>query len=231
MLEAGDMVTERFRYVPVHLYYLLKPARLAGTVHKFGLTLSGFLTSVAIIYTGFSIFFIPLPAFLKISGGLGNGKVYLLFIANALSSALLYRVAARRTQKIGGFKVLRASLLVRVVLFPGVVLPFILMANPGLRILVAALIIVFIGASWAFINVSTLVIVSSLAPAGIKGQVFGVYNGIIGLSAVGGSLIGGYLASFGNYLVTFVVASLLISSGLALAANRLKGVNLKAAEE
>ncbi len=226
MLEAGDMITERFRYVPAHLYYLLKPSRLVATVHKFGVSLAGFLTSVAIIYTGFSIFFIPLPAYLKVSAGLGNEKVYLLFIANALASALLYRVAARWTRKIGAFRVLRVSLLARVILFPGLVAPFLLIGSTGLQVLVAALIIVFIGTSWAFINISTLVIVSKLSPERIKGQVFGVYNGIIGLSAVGGSLIGGYVAQFGNYLVAFLIASLLIASGLALAVNRLKDVEL-----
>jgi len=216
LVEAGDLITERFRYLPIHLYYLLKPGKLGKTVDRLGPRLSMFLFAVGITFSGFAVFFVPVPAFLKDSAGLGEGIIYLIFIANGLSSTFLYRPAARFTKSHGPRRVLPAALAFRIVLFPLVTAPFLLLQETGLKLIVAVAIFVIIGGSWAFINVSNLVIVSSLSDDQLKGQVFGIYNAINGASLVIGSLVGGYLAKFGGYLTTFLLASLFVTLGLGI---------------
>ncbi len=216
ILEAGDMITERFRYLPIHLYYLLKPKRLLAVRDKFGSQLTTYTVASLFMFTGFSMFFIPLPAYFKTVIGLGNGTVYLLFIANSLASALFYRAAARLTRRTGPAQVLLSSLSVRIVLFPSIVLPFLFIHSSWIKLVVVSLLFVAIGASWATANVSSLVILSRLSPSTVKGQVFGTYNGVIGLSGVFGSLLGGYLAKYGGYFITFLMASLFVSIGLSI---------------
>jgi len=223
ILEAGDMITERFRYLPIHLFYLLKPKRLLKAKERFGAELTTFITGAVFTFTGFSTFFIPLPAYFKTVIGLDDGSVYLLFIINSLASALSYRAAGRLTRKAGPGKVLTSSLFLRIFLFPAIVLPFAFLGANWLKLFLASLFFVAAGVSWASINVSSLVILSRLSPAGVKGQVFGTYNGVIGLSGVFGSLLGGYTAKFGGYLPTFLLASLFISIGLSIMRKRAIG--------
>ncbi|MEF8726575.1 MAG: MFS transporter, partial [Candidatus Bipolaricaulota bacterium] len=224
LVEAGDLITERFRYLPIHLYYLLNPTKLLNTADKLGPELSAFLVAVGLTFSGFSIFFIPLPAYFKSVIGVGDGTIYILFIANALSGTLFYRPAAKLTKKVGPRKVLPVSLVLRIVLFPLIVVPFAAIDGSFLQLLATAGIFVAIGTTWAFINVSNLVIVSNLTEGRIKGQIFGIYNSINGASLVIGSLIGGYLAKFSGYLATFLLASLFIALGLSI----IRGVNYTA---
>jgi MFS family permease len=216
LLEAGDMITERFRYLPIHLYYLVNPRKFLSVSDRFGPNLTAFIVAVGLVFTGFSTFFIPLPAYFKTVIGLNDGTIYLLFIANSLSSALFYRRAARLIKRVGPLRVLRSSLALRVVLLPSLVVPFIFINAALVKLIVVSLFFVLIGVSWALISVGNLVITSRLSPSSIKGQVFGVYNGISGLSAVFGSLIGGYVAKSGSYLMTFLLASLFVSLGLVI---------------
>lgn len=222
LLEAGDMITERFRYLPIHLYYLLKPGKLFSVADQFGPNLTAFLIAVGLIYTGFSTFFIPLPAYFKTAIGLNDGIIYLLFIANSLSSALFYRSASKLSKRVGPVKVLRSSLYLRILMLPAIVLPFLFIQNVTIRLVVVSLFFVVIGVSWALINVSNLVVTSRLSPGPIKGQVFGFYNGVSGLSAVVGSLIGGYVAKSGSYLMAFLLASLFVSLGLGIIRKKVK---------
>ncbi len=216
LVETGDLITERFRYLPIHLYYLLKPGKINRTIDKLGRQLSIFLLAAGFVFSGFAIFFVPAPAFFKSSAGLEDSIIYLIFIANALSSTLLYRPAARFTRNHGPRKVLPVALAVRVLILPLVIVPFLTLKGGVAQLTVAAAIFVVIGASWAFINVSNLVIVSSLSEGKLKGQVFGIYNAINGGSLVLGSLIGGYIAKFAGYLTTFLLASLFVAIGLSI---------------
>ncbi len=216
LVETGDLITERFRYLPIHLYYLLKPGKIRKTVDRLGTRLSVFLFAVGLTFSGFAVFFVPVPAYLKDTAGLGEGIIYLIFIASGLSSTLFYRPAARFTKSHGPRRVLPAALAFRIVLFPLVTAPFLLLKETGLQLIVALAVFVIIGGSWAFINVSNLVIVSSLSDGQLKGQVFGIYNAINGASLVIGSLVGGYLAKFGGYLTTFLLASLFVALGLGI---------------
>lgn len=222
LVEAGDMITERFRYLPIHLYYLLKPKKLFSVADRFGPNLTAFLIAVGLIYTGFTTFFIPLPAYFKTVIGLDNGTIYLLFIANSLSSALFYRSASGLIRRVGPLKALRSSLLLRIVLLPAIIVPFLFVQNVTTRLIVVSLFFALMGVSWALINVSNLVVTSRLSPGSIKGQVFGFYNGVSGLSAVFGSLIGGYVAKSGSYLMTFLLASLFVSLGLGIIRMKVK---------
>jgi len=216
LVEAGDMITERFRYLPIHLYYLLKPRKFLSVADRFGPNLTAFIIAVGLIFTGFSTFFIPLPAYFKTVVGLSDGTIYLLFIANSLSSALFYRRASGLIKKVGPLRVLRSSLFLRIVLLPAIIVPFLFIQSVTARLAVVSFFFVLIGVSWALINVSNLVVASRLSPSSIKGQVFGAYNGISGLSAVLGSLIGGYVAKSGSYLATFLLGSLFVSLGLLI---------------
>jgi MFS family permease len=73
-----------------------------------------------------------------------------------------------------------------------------------------ALVHMLSGVTWAAIAVSGTTAVAVLAPKKVEGQALGLYNAIIGVAGIVGSLVGGHLAHAFGYAVSFGTATLLM---------------------
>jgi predicted MFS family arabinose efflux permease len=73
-----------------------------------------------------------------------------------------------------------------------------------------------------------------MAYADFRTESLGVYNSIIGIGAIAGSLIGGLVADVYGFLPTFLVASTFVASALllllALNVEKVEGIEPKANE-
>lgn len=75
------------------------------------------------------------------------------------------------------------------------------------------------GLSWAIISLTSSVLIADLSPEGMEGEVVGFQKTVIGASSILGSLIGGYMAQWLGYGLTFLCATLLLIFGTLLLIN------------
>ncbi|MCR4404471.1 MAG: MFS transporter [Candidatus Acetothermia bacterium] len=204
----GNMLIERFRYAPFHLYYLARPKRLLELFrgeNRFGRKLTRYYRAVVLIFMGLSAFFVPLPIFFREALGMDNAVIYALWMVHSGTSTLVHRQAGRLAERLGNWRVQWLALAVRMAIFPLAAL--LALAPPALRIPAIVTFFLFTGTTWAMTNVTSISITAKLAPEEAQGQALGVYNALIGVGWILGSLIGGYVASWLGYLACFSVAS------------------------
>ncbi|MCF7890749.1 MFS transporter [Candidatus Bipolaricaulota bacterium] len=213
ILVRGALTTERFRYLPSRIYFILSPGKLVSTLKKVSPELNYFLVSVVLSFTGFAIFFVPLPVWLKESLELSDDVIFFLFIINALANTIFNNRAGSIIKNLGNTKAVVLSLISRIILFPAIFIPLVFKATT-LTIVGIGVVLFLIGISWTVINIGNSVFLANLTSTKLKGQVFGIYNGAIGLSGVFGALMGGFIAKFSGYLGSLICASLLITGGI-----------------
>ena len=212
---AGNMLVERFRYAPFHLYYLARPRRLIEIFHgenRFGRQLTLYFRSVVLTFMGFSTFFVPLPIFFRQALGLENSLIYAVWIVHPLISTLFYGRAGGLAERLGNRRVQRLALAVRIIVFPlAGLLPLV---GQSLRIPLIMVLFLFTGSTWAMTNVTAQGIVTKLSPEGARGQALGIYNALIGVGWIIGSLLGGYIAGGLGYLTAFSLAAAFLLGAL-----------------
>ncbi|MFQ6090312.1 MAG: MFS transporter, partial [Candidatus Bipolaricaulia bacterium] len=208
VVAVGNMLVERFRYAPFHLYYLARPRRLSELFHgenRFGRQLTLYYRSVVLIFMGFSAFFVPLPIFFRQALGLDSSLIYAVWIVHPLVSTLFHGRAGALAERWGNRRLQRLALAIRVVLFPlAGLLPLV---GSGWRIPLIMILFLFTGATWAMTNVTAQGIVVKLSPEEARGQALGVYNALIGVGWILGSVLGGYIAGGLGYLAAFSLAA------------------------
>jgi len=215
IVEWGDMLVERFRYAPFHLYHLAQPGRLLELIRgkeKLSPELARYFCCVILIFMGFSAFFVPLPVFFRKVLGLSNSLIYAVWMTHPFVAALFHSRAGDLAERFGNRRVQRVALSIRIVLFP--LAGFLPLMPPGARLPLIVAMFVLTGASWAMTNVTCQGIVAKLAPEGSRGQVLGLYNALIGVGWILGSLLGGYLANWLGYLAAFSAAAALLLAAL-----------------
>jgi len=214
ILVRGALTTERFRYLPSRIYFTLSPGKLFSTLKKVSPELNYFLISVVLSYTGFAIFFVPLPVWLKESVKLSDNIIFLLFIVNAFANTAFNNRAGNTIKNLGVTKAVSTSLIIRVLILPTILLPLTFTSRP-LTVGGIGVVLFLVGITWTVINIGNSVFLANLASNRLKGQAFGLYNGTIGLSGVFGALMGGYIAKFSGYIGSLICASVLIAGGTA----------------
>ncbi|GGL37518.1 MFS transporter [Halarchaeum grantii] len=171
-------------------------------------------------FTGFSVFWAPLPLYLKSTLGFDSGGVFALYLVNNLASAVFFEragvLSGQRDIRVvqGGALALRAGAFVGVAglgLVGGSAL-----TGGGLGPLAAVGALLFVvGVSWAFIAVTGTAIVSRFAPANARGAILGTYAALSAIAGAVGGLLGGWVASY-RFDVAFVLAAALVVTGAAL---------------
>lgn len=216
VVAVGNFLVERFRYAPARIYYRLGPRQIVRILQgktKVGPELTLYFYGALLAATGFSVFFVPLPLYLRGVLAIPNGVVFALYILHNGMNAFSYPWAQKLILRIGHRPVLGLALFVRAVIFP---LFALLSAIPGLRFVLVPVFFLLTGVTWAFFQLAGTAIVSRLAPVGNKGEAMGIYNALLGLSTVCGSLIGGYLADRLGYAAAFSAAGALILIALPI---------------
>lgn len=215
IVEWGDMLVERFRYAPFHLYHLAQPGRLLELIRgkeKLSPQLARYLSCVILIFMGFSAFFVPLPVFFRKVLGLSNSLIYAVWMTHPFVAALFHSRAGDLAERFGNRRIQRLALSIRIALFP--LAGFLPLLPPGARLPLIVGMFVLTGMSWAMTNVTCQGIVAKLAPEGSRGQVLGLYNALLGVGWILGSLLGGYLANWLGYLAAFSAAAALLLAAL-----------------
>jgi MFS family permease len=211
VVAAGNMLVERFRYAPFHLYYLARPKRLLELFHgenHFGRKLTRYYYAVLFIFMGLSAFFVPLPIFFQQALGMDNFLIYALWAVHSGTSTLLHSRAGRLAERFGNWRIQSLALSVRMAIFPlAGLLPLV---GRQLHVPLIVILFLFTGTTWAMTNITSISITAKLAPEESRGQALGVYNAIIGVGWILGSLIGGYVAGWLGYLACFSLASFFV---------------------
>jgi predicted MFS family arabinose efflux permease len=201
------VVTTQFPFLPARLYWRLQRLSPKKFVDRFTPTLATYYLAISLFFTGFGVFFAPLPAYLA-SAGYASEHIFLLFLFAALGSAMAYGSAGDLVSRHDTTDLQAGALGVRAAALPAVALVH-LWGFP-LRFAVVAVLFVVIGVSWAVIVTGAMTHIADLTPASIRGEALGVYKALSALAGGIGSLTGGYLASASGYVATFVLACVVV---------------------
>lgn len=189
----------------------LTPRRLAD---RFSRELATYFGAVFLFFTGFGIFFAPLPAYLA-GVGYTSSEIFGLYLALNVAAAVFFGRAATLVNTYDLSRVQVGALLVRGTAFPAVAAVGVLLGKSPIGIALVTAVFVIIGATWAAVAVTTATLVSKLAPPVVRGEALGVYGALVAVGGGVGGLLGGWLAGL-DYTLAFVVAGVLVVTGAAL---------------
>lgn len=205
---------ERIRYLPGLVYNLFLPRSLysfrVATQGPLGL----YFLATAFLFFGFLVAYTPFPIFLVDILGASNEQVFGLGVLNAIASTLFYGYMGRQTRRLGNRIVQGMAALARVVIFAlfGAVGVFL---GGGVGLLAIALLHTLSGVAWAGIATAGVAAVAELSPSNWSGRAMGIYNAVIVVAAIAGSLVGGEMALQLGYPLTFLVSSAAVVLGAA----------------
>jgi predicted MFS family arabinose efflux permease len=136
--------------------------------------------------------------------------VFLVFLIKAATDAVFYLPMGRVVRRRSGVELLALASAVRV----GILGAYALAAwlSPGPRGLIpVGLIYVLTGVTWAAIAVAGTTAVAVFAKKGLEGRAMGLYNAVLGLGWISGSLAGGWCAATFGYGASFGAAAVLMA--------------------
>ncbi len=218
ILAAGNLIVERARYAPFHIYYRFNPRRLpillwgeGGLRHDTKL----FLVAMFLAFTAFGFFFVPLPILLADVFGIASSSVFFYYVVLNSAIVIAYPLAARRIRRLGNKSVLTGSLLARVLLFTlGAAFLFVTLAKPS-RVGMA-LFFFAMGISWSFFQLSSVVMISRLARPENRGQALGLYNAVAGVGTIVAGVSSGSMAQHLGYAATTTTAAVLVGTAMLI---------------
>ncbi|MDY6764379.1 MAG: MFS transporter, partial [Halobacteria archaeon] len=167
-------------------------------------------------FTGFGVFWAPLPLYLR-NAGFSSGAIFGIYLVNTIGSAALFDVAAKYCDKHdirfvqGGALGTRAFSFLGIGLL-GVVGSRFLTGDILVPLVVVGLFITLVGVTWAFIAVTGTAIVSRISSPQTRGGILGIYAALAAIASALGSLTGGWLASQ-TFTYAFIASFILVISG------------------
>ncbi len=211
----ADRFTVRAVTFPVTLeradFRGLRPGQFA---RRFTPRLATYFVAVALVFTGFSVFFAPLPAFLT-DAGLGSDAVFGLYLLSSLTSAACFGYVGRLAGRFDPLGLQVGGLAIRGIAFPTVAVVVAVLGVGAVGVVGLGLTFGVIGLTWAVINVTGGTLVVRLTPPAIRGESLGMYASLGALAGGIGSLLGGWVGSI-SYVAAFLLAGGLIAVGAGL---------------
>jgi MFS family permease len=160
----------------------------------------GFALAIVMFALATSLFFTPLPIFLKQGLGLPTSMVYVAYILNSVGAAAGYFLIRGRARSMDMRKQMPRFVLFRSLLI-FMLVGFIEFAfSPTIM---TGILLIFIGFAYAMYYIMMLSLSMELIPQGKTG----FFDGLVGLGSAVGSFLGPFLATHLNYLPTFLVAA------------------------
>jgi MFS family permease len=160
----------------------------------------GFALAIVMFSLATSLFFTPLPIFLKSGLGLPTSTVYVAYILNSVGATIGYFLISRRARSMDIRKQMPRFVFLRSLLIFLLIGVIQFAFSPTIMTLVF---LVFIGFAYAMYYIMMISISMELIPEGKSG----FFDGLVGLGAAAGSFLGPFLAENFNYLPTFLVAA------------------------
>lgn len=180
-------------------------------VERFTANLALYFTAVLLVFTGFGMFFAPLPAYLD-GIGLASNQIFGLYLILNIGAAVFYDHAAGLLRSYDVLPVHIGALGIRGTTLPAIGLVGVLYGGSTLGVGLAGMLFIVIGLTWAVIAVTAATLVTTLAPAIIRGEALGVYGALVAVGGGIGGLVGGWITSFG-FTVTFGFAGGIVLLG------------------
>jgi DHA1 family multidrug resistance protein-like MFS transporter len=200
-------VVEQALHHPSRLrYHMPRPALLADLRHYLRNALGRYYLATILLFFSSALGLVPFPIFLTDVLGASSTQVFFVFLVKAVTDALFYLPMGRLAQRRSGITLLAQASATRVAILGAFAL--IALLRPGLFGLIpVTLVHILTGVTWAAIAVSGTTVVAALAPKGLEGRAMGLYNSVIGLAWILGSLAGGWVAGTLGYTVSFSAAA------------------------
>jgi MFS family permease len=160
----------------------------------------GFAFAIVLFALATSLFFTPLPIYLRDVFGGQEQYVYLAYILNSAGATVGYFLIRQRANSMNLRKQMPRFILLRSLLV------FVLVAAISLAIVptvVTCIFLVCLGFTYAMYYIMMLSLSMEVIP---EGKV-GFFDGMVGLGAAIGAFLGPFLAYNLNYLPTFIIAA------------------------
>ncbi|MEQ9551841.1 MAG: MFS transporter [Coleofasciculus sp. G3-WIS-01] len=190
------------------IYFILRPEWLTQIQQQIYSPLNLYYICSALLFLAIQIVYLAFPIFLAEVLGATNSLIFLIVFGKALIEAFLYFPIGQFAQKHDSIKLLTWVTAVRVGIFMIFTILALLKPTP-VSLVIIGFAHLFTGFTWAVINVASTLSVARLATKGEEGMALGVYNSIIGVATILGSLVSGYLAASFGYSVCFATGTLL----------------------
>jgi MFS family permease len=223
MVNSIRMV-ERIRYFPSNVIHFIT---LNGRKKErnLGKSLMLYLFSSSFLMLGFQIFFVPYPVFLINRLGASEALVFVMYLSNAIFSALTYIWSGNALDRFGSRKVLSVSLLARILIFLGMAgIAYVAVEN-YIYLIVSIAIYGILGGIWSFIGISQITTVSHLAPKTLRGKAVGYYNSFNGIGQILGSFVSGIVALYFGYSIDFILAASVVIVASVIALRSVPGID------
>lgn len=216
--KTGFSLVERPRYQPNSLHHLptLNPLRLVrqlaaasvpAGIRDINRPLLFYYLISFLLFTASVMAYTPFAVWQRQELGNTPGHVFLVGMINSIAAAFSYRWVGGAIRRRDSLIVQAATLTLRVMVFGG----FAAISLLGLRGTGSLAILIFLqalsGLSWAGIAVAGHITVAHLAPRGREGAAVGAYNSFIGLGAILGALVSGYIVLWLGYGLAFAVGA------------------------
>ncbi len=173
------------------------------------------LTGTAVLFTAISLFFTPMPAFMR-SVGLSDVEVYATYLTSSIVSTISYRVVYPIISDYRkAWKLLITAAAARAPIFLLPIYVLLLKGSVGaLPIIVTCFIA--IGLTWTAISSSLTTVVLAMSEKERKGERLGHLNAMVGLGTIIGSLLAGLIVRSYGYAALSALASALVLTATSL---------------
>ena len=211
---AGHLVVavvERALHSPNRLlYHVLRPTSLSDLrAHATG-SLGRYYLATLLLFFTMALGFVPFPIFLTDVLDATSTQVFLVFLIKAATDATFYVPMGRLVRRRSGVELLSLASAVRVGILGAYALVALLWPGPH-SLVAVSLIFMLTGVTWAAIAVAGTTAVAVFAQKGLEGRAMGLYNAVLGLGWVSGSLAGGWCAATFGYGASFGSAAILMA--------------------
>lgn len=204
-----------FLFNPNRLYWSTRQVRPQRLAERFTPTLVTYYLGVALFFTGFSVFFAPLPLYLT-GLGFSSDLVYAMYLVASLGSAAFYTGAGSLAGEFDLRLLQSGALGLRGLLLPLVAVAGASLAGGIAGVVTTAALFLGIGVAWAVIAVTAGTIVTRVAPSSVRGEALGLYAALSAGAGGVGSILGGAIADDFGFTPAFVAAGVLVLSGAGL---------------
>jgi MFS family permease len=160
----------------------------------------GFAFAIVLFSLATSLFFTPLPIYLKTIFNGQNSMVYVAYILNSIGATAGYFLIRNRARSMDLRKQMPRYVLLRSLIIFGVIGVIELALFPTIMV---GVLLVCMGFAYAMYYIMMLSLSMELIPEGKSG----VFDGLVSLGAAAGSFLGPFLASNLNYVPTFAIAA------------------------
>ncbi|MFX1519889.1 MAG: MFS transporter, partial [Promethearchaeota archaeon] len=206
-------VREKLSFVPTLLFQLPRFfQRNFWRRLKYELTyaLPLYYITTFILFTAFFVAFLPFPLYLK-TLGISDSLVFFIYVLNSIMSTFTHALTGKLAENLGSKKIFATALSSRIFIFSFFAI-FVLLF-PQWAIFFVTFLFLMAGITWGIIAVSGSALLINIAPPERQGHAFGTYNATISLATTVGSLLGGFLAFYVGYSLTFYTAAVIVGIG------------------